>query len=217
MLIDVLENLEPLAPIESFRIHGVIPYAKEGEMTLGKMKKRKRIADLSFLFDSESFSQISLAWNSQGLCVYVEVDQPLTQVEYPHFSEGDAFELFIDTRNLKESRFFHSFCHRFVFLPKEVRGIKAQELSIFRKGEGHPLCDPKELSIQVQTHKESYEMILYIGSSALYGFDPDTFSQIGLSYRMHRKGGVAQSFCSRTEHFPLEQQPRFWANFSLEK
>ena len=215
MLIDLLESLDPLFPLDSFRVCGSVPYAKKEDMTWSKMRKQAPLSDLSAILAEEDFSHVALAWNPDSLCVYLRVDQPCTQVEYPQFAQGDAFEVFIDTRDLKESRFFHPFCHRFLFLPKEVQGVQAREISLFRKEEGHPLCDPQKLAVAVERHKDSYEMLLHIEGEALHGFERGDRMKIGFSYRLHRAGNRSEAFCLSSSHFSIEQQPRFWASFSL--
>ncbi len=210
MNLEVLEGLEALLPLDFFAVKGELPYAKDLP-TSRWMRKHP----LPVLLGQESFGSIALCWSGEGLVVDLVVHQPFQESSYPRYQEGDSFELFVDTRDLKTTQSITSFCHHFLFLPQSVQGITSQEVTRFRSEDRHPICSSEELSSETSFHNDSYEMRLKIPTSCLFGFDPTAFPKLGLSYRLNRPKRPAQLFSSSREHFLLEQHPRLWASFNL--
>ena len=202
--------------MDFFALIGRLPHVKE-RPSFRWMQKNALLPDTAEGLIQESFAQIALGWNESGLFVDLAVDKPFEESLYPSFREGDSFELFIDTRDLKTTRFMTSFCHHFVFLPQAVQGVRAQEVTHFRTEDRHSLCSGDDLQVETVFHKDSYEMRLMIPASVLHGFDPSSFQRLGLSYRLNRFKGPPQLFSVSGEHFLLEQHPRFWASFMLTK
>ena len=216
MTIEILEGLDPLIPLDFFALKGQLPHVKENASSRW-MQKNALLPELSEELIQENFAQIAMGWNETCLLIDLVVDKPFEEASYPNFREGDSFELFIDTRDLKTTRFMTSFCHHFVFLPQAVQGVRAQEITHFRTEDKHPLCSGDDLQVEASFHKNSYEMRLMIPSFALQGFDPSSFDRLGLSYRLNRFKGPPQLFSASAEHFLLEQQPKIWASFLLTK
>ncbi len=173
------------------------------------------LPDLTEWLAEEKFADVSLAWSESGIFVGVFVEKPFDEAFYPRYEEGDAVELFFDTRDLKTAGFATKFCHQFVFLPQAVQGIVAQEVTHFRTEDTHPLCDPSELQVEAEVGKKSYALRIFIPSSCLYGYDPASFDRIGFTYRIHRHKGAAQHFALSSQHFSLEQHPRLWASLKF--
>ncbi len=116
----VLEELEPLLPIQFFDISWEVPHALKFP---GKLLRRSfKLPDTSELLNEERFAELFMAWNEEGLLIDVHVDQPLCGASYPDYKNGDAIELFIDTRDV-ESGVATRFCHHFLILPEAVEGI----------------------------------------------------------------------------------------------
>ncbi len=203
---EALEDMPALAPLEFFSLEGEIPYSKPS-----------LLPDTSAWLGEERFADVSMAWKENGLYLGVVVEKPFEEALYPRFFEGDAFELFLDTRDLKTAGFATRFCHQFVFLPQAVQGIQAQEITHFRADESHPYCDADMLQVSAEFEKNSYELQIHIPSQCLHGYDPASFDRIGLTYRIHRFKGKAQHFSLSSQHFSIEQHPRLWASFKLEK
>jgi hypothetical protein len=212
--VEVLEKLPPLLPLEFFSIEGQLYFSKILPSAKA-MRKSHLLPRTSEWLGEERFADVAVAWNATGLFACVFVDQLFEQSLYPRFSEGDAFELFLDTRDLKTAGFATRFCHHFVFLPEAVQGIQAQELTHFRTEDTHPLCDASELQISTGFSKKGYEMQIFIPAHCLHGYDPSSFERIGLTYRVHRGQGTAQHFSLSSQHFTLEQHPRLWETFKF--
>lgn len=216
MTIEILEGLEPLIPLDFFAVKGRIPHVKEG-VSFRWMQKRALLPDTAEGLIQENFAQIALGWDQTGLFIDLAVDKPFEEALYPSYREGDSFELFVDTRDLKTTKFLTSFCHHFVFLPQAVQGVRAQEITYFRTEDKHKICSGDDLQVETTFHKNSYEMRLVVPASVLHGFDPLSFERLGLSYRLNRFKGPPQLLSSSVEHFLLEQHPAFWASFILTK
>jgi hypothetical protein len=213
---DSLEQCPPLAPLEFFSLEGEWNYSKTAPSSK-LMRQKFLLPDTSEWLGEEHFADVAVAWNEGGLFIDVFVEKPFEEAIYPRFSEGDAVELFFDTRDLKTAGFPTRFCHQFVFLPQAVQGIQAQEVTHFRTEDTHPLCDASELQLSSEIGKKNYEMQIFIPAACLHGFDPKSFDRIGFNYRIHRYKGVPQHFALSSQHFSIEQHPRLWASFKFTK
>ena len=178
MLLDTLEAMPPLAPLDFFALSISGRYSK----SLGGSKPLKSaffLPDTSPLLGETAFADVAFCWNEEGIVVEATVHQPFEEASYPRFREGDALEVFIDTRDLKNAGFITRFCHHFVVLPQEVQGIRALEVTRFRTEDSHPLCDPTELHVQSVFDKKSYWLQFHIPASCLHGYDPGHFDRLG--------------------------------------
>lgn len=211
---EILEQLPALAPLEFFSIDGQLQYSKTAPSSR-IMRSRFTLPDTSAWLGEERFADIAIAWNESGLFIDVHVDKAFEEAAYPRFEEGDAVELFFDTRDLKTAGFATRFCHQFLFLPQAVQGIQAQELTHFRTEDTHPLCDAADLHVETTFGKKDYEMQIMIPAHCLCGYDPASFDRIGFTYRIHRFKGRPQHFALTSHHFSIEQHPRLWASFKL--
>jgi hypothetical protein len=213
---EVLEELPDLTPLEFFTLEGQLLYSKVPPSA--KLMRRKfLLPDLSEWQAEERFAAVAMAWSEAGIFVDVFVEKPFEEALYPRFSEGEAVELFFDTRDLKGAGFATRFCHQFIFLPQPVQGISAQEISHFRTEDTHPLCDSADLQVTAEIGKKDYELRIFIPANCLHGFDPSSFEKIGFTYRIHRFKGAPQHFALSSQHFSLEQHPRLWASFKFTK
>lgn len=178
------------------------------------------LPDTSGLCDEYSFAKVYMAWGYQGITVQVNVHQAFHQSNFPNITRGDSVELFFDTRDVKTSGFNTRFCHRFFFLPKDVDGHQAGELTHFRTEDVHELCDPKNLKIEA-SFKDSffkgaqYSMKIFIPAQCLHGYDPEQFDRFGFNYRINRVGGGPQHFSATTGDFKIEEQPSLWSSVKL--
>jgi hypothetical protein len=216
MNVEVLEELPPLAPLDFFALEAELPYA-ESSVAFHRKRGRFLLPDLTEWQGEEHFADVSLAWNEAGLFADLLVHKPFEEASYPRFADGDAVELFFDTRDLKTAGFATRFCHQFVFLPSAVQGILAQEISHFRTEDTHPHCDAAELQVTAEMGKKSYALRIFIPAHCLHGFEPASFGRIGFTYRIHRFNGAPQHFGLNPEYFSLEQHPRLWMSFTLIK
>lgn len=206
------EGFVPLSPISFFKLQWDCPYLKEGQ----SLKQDKyKLSDTSALCHEESFASLYMGWNEKGLHFLCHSQVPFKDAFYPDITRGDSVELFIDTRDMKQSSSNTKFCHHFFFLPQSIDGHKAEEITHFRTDDAHDLCDPKELHLSSEIQTSGYLLKILIPSSCLFGYDPKQFQRLGFTYRINRYGYPSQHFAAITAEFPIEQQPSLWGSVGL--
>lgn len=167
------------------------------------------------LCDEEEFAKVGMGWHEEGLGLLIQLDEPFTKSVYPDIAKGDSVEIMIDTRDIKTAGFNTRFCHHFYFLPKEIEGHQAGEITRFRTEDRHPLCDFKLLKCDTKLSSHGYVMKVFIPSECLHGYDPKQFDRIGFTYRINRAGGPSQHFAVSSNEFVIDQQPSLWASLHL--
>jgi hypothetical protein len=202
------DDLSPLLPLDCFAFSLTLPRVE-------KASDAPPLPQLGFLSAERSFAEVGAGYNSKGLYFWVHVKKPFEEAHFPRYEQGDAFELFIDTRDLKSAGFVTKFCHHFVFLPQEIDGVRAQEITHFRTEDRHELCDPKALRVQTEFKRKSYALEIFIPSQCLHGYDQATFKRIGLTYVVHRFGGEPQHFALSSKYMALPEHPGLWASVQL--
>ncbi len=203
----LLEGMDPLFPSDFF-LH-------MEEIYSSKEKKHSLLSSVSVLLGEEEFARVSLGWDKECLSGCIEVDKVFESSCFPRYAEGDAIEIFLDTRDNKKGASLSKFCHHFLFLPEEVNGVKAQEITRFCLEESHPLCDPTLLLQEVLLKKKGYVLFFTLPKEVLYGYDPEQFSRIGFAYCIHRSKGKAQHYPFSSKYFDLLQHPNLWASLTL--
>ncbi len=201
-------TLPPIAPIHFFRLHVDLSYGK-------KIGRKNQLLDTSSFLGEENFADVSMAWNEGGILVEVEVHKTFEGSVYPKFEDGDAIELFLDTRDLKEAGFTTRFCHQFLILPQEVQGVRALELTRFRSEDTHPLCDPEDIRVETTQKSREFTVHIELPSKILHGYDPTSFDRLGFTYCIHRPRGQAQHFAVSSNFVTIAQQPSLWATCKL--
>lgn len=211
------EEFVPLTPINFFQISADCHYLKPAAFpALTKQQAKKYLLpDTSHLCSEESFAEVSLGWNEEGIEAFVKVNHPFKRAYYPEIDRGDSFELFIDTRDVKTSGFNTRFCHHFFFLAEGVEGHFCGEMTRFRTEDAHPLCDSNELKVKALMQSSGYTLNIFIPRHCLNGYDPDQFRRLGFAYRINQAEGFSQHFTVVTEDFPIEQQPSLWGSLKL--
>ncbi|MBM3191457.1 MAG: hypothetical protein FJZ63_02220 [Chlamydiae bacterium] len=180
-------------------------------------RKPYLLPDTSMLMEEEATALVAISCGLQGIYLALLVEKPFEEAVFPEVYEGDAWEVFIDTRDRKTAGVLHKFCHHFVFLPKEVEGVQACEMTRLRAEDAHPLCDPKFLQVEAMFKKKAYELRVFIDKEALHGYDPGQFQRLGFTYRLHRKGDSPQHFNLGSQEYGIEKHPSLWASLKLTK
>lgn len=205
---EILEQLPPLAPLQFFSVEADVKYGRE-------IKKAHLLPEFTELLGEVRFADASLAWNEEGILIDVQVKKPFEEVFYPEYEKGDALEFFFDTRDLKSAGIPTRFSHHFLILPKEVQGIRAQEISKFKAEDSHPLCDPDDIYVETKFTARGYQISAAFPSSILHGYDPSSFDRLGFNYRISRPKDEAQHFSASSLFYKIEQQPSLWASLIL--
>ncbi len=204
-------EISPLAPIHFFCLHVEVPYGKKVP------PKKSLLPDTTELLGEDCFADMGMTWHEEGLFIRMHAHKKFEEVSYPKFSEGDALELFFDTRNLKEAGFPTRFCHHFLILPQEVQGVRALELSRFRGEESHPLCDPEKIEVLFRESSKEYFLDLHFPAEILHGYDPQVCDRLGFTYTVHRFKGNPQNFAVSSDYVSIAQNPSLWASCELKK
>jgi len=201
-------DVPPLSPMHFFRMNA--------EIRQGKKASKKYLPDTSNLLGEEQFAEVGVSWERAGLYVHLHASKKFEEASYPKYTEGDAFELYIDTRDMKDSGFPTRFCHHFLILPQEVQGIRALELTRFRTEDSHPLCDPHKIEISFSAGSRDYFLDIFLPADILHGYDPDSFDRLGLTYTVHRPKHGSQNFSVSSHYVTIAQNPSLWASCRLE-
>ncbi len=207
---EVLDKIEPLCPLDFFALALSLEYAKA-------FRRLSTLPDMTPFLGEEAFADVAMGWNEDGLLVEISVNKPFEECFFPQFNQGDAVELFFDTRDLKSAGFLTRFCHHFMILPQKVGEIQAQELTRFRTEDTHPHCDPDEIKIKAEFGSRKYKLEITIPSNCLHGYDPSSFDRLGLAYRIHRFKGAPQHFSVSSKYYAIEQEAALWSSARLKK
>ena len=191
----------------------------------GKWNSQKELPQFCKLLQNEPdpFAAVSMAWaqagdekgGGGGLRFFVDVKQPNPQVAFPDIHKGDSIEFFIDTKNLKQARTTHRFCHHFYFLPERIEGIMARESTRFRTEDSHPHCASDDLEVKIVRKKKSYTAEIFIPEKCLVGFQPEKGSSIGFTYRINRTNEKAQHFVLSSSYCQIDQYPYLWSTVTF--
>lgn len=213
-----MEDFAPITPVNFFQIQCNCHYIEPGFPKLTGNRVRKHLLpNISQLCHEYSFAEIAMGWNSEGIEVLVSVTQPFLRASFPNLTQGDGVELFIDTRDVKTAGFNTRFCHHFYFLPEDVDGYIAGEITRFRTEDAHDLCNSSELKVMPDLKKSNYSLQIFIPAHCLFGYDPDQFDRLGFAYRINRTQGPSQHFCVVSEDYQIEQQSSLWSSLKLVK
>lgn len=193
-----LKDLKPLTPAPFFKVRG--------KVTQFGTQKAHPLPDMSGLMGEGHLVNVTLSWSPVFLHIHVASKLSL--------EEGDFIDLFIDTRDLKNSNVITRFCHHFIITPEEEEGV---EVTRFRGEDKHDLADPKLIKVQTHVKRRSYEFEVALPKEVLYGYDPREFKRLGFSYRFQRKNGEKQHFNLSSDFFNLEKHPSLWASLDLLK
>lgn len=201
----------------SFDCHH-LPEAKQAPFALSlKNYAKYLLPDVSALTGQTSFAEVAMGWSQEGLEILAIIHQPYLKALYPQYDKADSMEICLDTRDVKTSGYNTRFCHHFVFLPEAVEGLQAGELTKFRTEDMHPLCASAELAVQSSLKPDLYILQCHIPSNCLFGYDPEQFDRLGMTYRINRAQGLPQEFSVLAEDYKFQEQPSLWASVRLIK
>lgn len=203
------DQIAPIAPVHFFALQ--MPVLRRDVRVEDSLDEKCLLPSLEDLCTEENFAHIYLAWSKEGIHCEAAFQSAFTSSYYPRIDQGDSIELMIDSRDVK-APFNTRFCHHFVFLPKEVDGHQAVELTKFRTEDRHDLCDPAELFVK---RLNSKRIKIFIPSRCLVGYDPEQFRRLGFTYKINRFNGAPQHFAAVSDDFQIEQQPALWSSLRL--
>ncbi len=204
-------------PLEAM-IHPIIPlsYATSRKEFVAK-KDKDFLLDIPQVTSSTSFS---MAWNEDGLFFGIHLPHtgPYTP-EWPKYKNGDAVEVFIDTRNMRGFRLLHRFCHHFVLFPEALEGVSSKEITQFRTEQTRSLALDNSVKLELIQSKRNTQLVAYFPSDVLFGWNVDEIQAIGFAFSCHSSERTALpfSFPLNAKRVSLEQFPYRWATLQLMK
>lgn len=195
-----LKELRPLSPSSFFEVQAQVP-----KISKKKGFKEGTLPDTTGLMGEGKLISFALLWSPHALHFQISSYLPM--------EEGDLINLFIDTRDLKNSNVITRFCHHFILYLDEETGI---EVTRFRGEDRHELADPLLINIKTEVKRSSYQAEGAFPKEILYGYDPEECPKIGFSYCFKKKNGERQHFNLSSNFFNLEKYPALWASLDLQ-
>ncbi|MBT4098354.1 MAG: hypothetical protein HOM68_21470 [Gemmatimonadetes bacterium] len=177
------------------------------------------VPDLVGLTATEPYGAVSMTWGDEGLWLAVEVKTKTTfKVDPKNFWQADCFEVWIDTRDVKDTHRANRYCHHFFFLPggsgRDGKGPIGRQTTIDRAREQSPPCPEDTIKVGLRRLKRSYSMEIFLPAEGLNGYRPREFDRIGFNYVLHDVDHGAQSWSiGRTP--PFDADPSRWGTALL--
>ena len=206
------ENFFSLSPVNFFEISLKVPKISSDTWKEEITHKKTRLPDTSWLLGERQPPDIHLGWSEEGLYLFAHIAGRFDQPVFPHLTEGDSFEVFIDTRDRKQGSFNTKFCHHFYFLPQAVDGHMKGEITRFRTEDAHPLANPEEIELEVHASPLEGKLKIFLPASLLTGWNPAEFDRLGFSWRLNHRFSAPQHFSAKTDEYTHEQEPSLWTS-----
>ena len=212
-------DLRKLPPIDVMSmVEPVVDVAYGKEVTLEKaMRPPYLVPDVSHLLVEEPAYKLGMAWAYEGLKIFFRIESKFSGCFFPEVEKGDGVEVFIDTRSIATTSGIHKYCHHFVFLPKEVDGIVAAEVTRFKGDDKHDPASAENFSVESQIKGGKIDMQIIIPEASLFGYNPEESPKIGFACRVHRSNKDAGHFPLSEVDFKLSLSPALWARMRLVK
>lgn len=210
-------DLRKLPPVDLMSLFEVsLPIAKGKPSSFARaLKSPYLIPSVADFLGEDSFFQLGLSWTEEAFYLYFKIDVPFQGAYFPEFERGDAIEVFIDTRGIVSATSIHKYCHHFVFLPKEVDGIQAVEVTRFKNQDRHPPASHENFVIDTKIKKHEIEMEIMIPEISLFGYTPTQVPKLGFACRVHRSKEESGHFPLSGKDFKIETSPAIWARLDL--
>ncbi len=203
--VDVMSMVEPLFDV----VKG------EGVSFEKGIKAPYLIPSVATLLAEDPFYALGICWSLEGIKLFLRVDSKFGGSFFPDVEKGDGIEVFIDTRSNATSSVIHKYCHHFVFLPKEVDGVQAAEITRFKSDDRHDPAPFESFTVRSVLKGKCIDMEITIPEISLFGYNPDQVRKIGFACRVHRSSGSPGHFPLSEVDFKLKICPALWARMQL--
>lgn len=165
------------------------------------------------------YANVWAAWSPEGLWFAVRVPRTKAPRVLPkRLSEGDSFELYIDTRDIRSAHRAGRYCHKFVLAPVggpgNARSPLFQHQEIQRALTSPPLVERSHVEIASRTSDAGYSLELYIPASALNGYDVEITRRMGLAYVLRDTERHIQAWPHSSE-LPIWSDTSLWSTIEL--
>jgi hypothetical protein len=179
-----------------------------------------QIPDLMGVEGLKSHAHLYMAWNDEGLYFGLQVNRKSRyKIDPKNYAEGDCLELFLDTRDVKDTHRANRYCHHFYFLPggsgKDGKAPIGRQTSIERAREQAPPCPEESIQVAMRRLKKSYQMEIKLPAQGLNGFQPREFNRLGFTYLLHDTELGLQTWSAGRDQ-PVTQDPATWGTIEFQ-
>jgi hypothetical protein len=208
------------------RLSHPCPYVKDAPRDTDKadhlidLPESARLRNFAQLDGLKNFADVRLGWNELGLAVQVEVrrkEQPPVG-DSDRARSSDGLSLWIDTRDARASHRASRYCHHFLFLAAGSSADKDKpfitQVKINRAQQDAPQANLAEVPFRAQRLTGGYRLEAFLPAAALYGFDPQEHSRLGIYYIV-RDQELGDQFLSVNWDFPFSDDPSLWEVLEL--
>ena len=172
---------------------------------------------LGELDGSQSFADVYVAWNEDGLYVAARIDKEGPIVGNRRRPQsGDGMQLWVDTQPDYSGHRATRYCYHFVILPGAPGCDKplAWQQHIRRARQRPSLADPEAINVSVDQGDEEYLLRVGLGTDVLSGFEPQVGVELGFHYLIHDTAAGRQLW-SCPPQVPYDRDPDFWGRLRL--
>jgi hypothetical protein len=216
---------EPKVPHRSFFDFAfVCPHRAQPPTIDGNLRDwspEEVLPDLMGVEDRDPFARLLASWDDSGLYFGFEISRKKTyKIKPKEPVKGDCLELWIDTRDLKDSHRANRYCHRFYLLPggrgSDGKQPIARHTHIVGAREQSPPCPEDQIEVGLRRLKRTCQMEIKIPAAGLNGFQPREFRRIGFNYILHDAEKGQQSWtCDGDEE--RSNDPSTWGTLELHR
>jgi hypothetical protein len=191
-----------------------------GNSRLLDLPESCRVPDLAPLEGKNSWAEVRVAWNPNGLAIAVEATGKPGPIRFEERLGGaDGFQVWIDTRDTRDVARATRFCHRFSARlvpagPRGALGLEVEQRTIARAVADPPICRPDLLASRAERRRDGWLAELFLPAEALQGFDPETNRKLGFAYQVTDPDREDQ-FLGIGRDFPVGENPSLWATLEL--
>ena len=158
--------------------------------------------------------QCRLGWHEEGIGLQLELGGEISS------QSKVQFDLFIDTRDRKETAVLSRFCHHFryiwQFASRGWEEVIGQEQTRLVGSEQRQLATAEQLKGAARARGARKTFRCWLPSVALYGYDPDLFNFTGLFWGL-KIGASTRFFSLSRQEVGAESQPALWTSLRLER
>ncbi|PCI77774.1 hypothetical protein COB21_02570 [Candidatus Aerophobetes bacterium] len=202
-----------IAPLDCFAFDFVKKRSKAAAPL--KAEKAQVLPSMDVFEKEKDFAKLWWSVSSDGIRVLIDVDKPLEKVFFPHQERGDSVELFIDTRDNKNSKVVTQYCHHFVILPEEKEEKSVFEVTRFHVYHTREFVDTSLSELKKEIKKKRYKLSLFLPKQMLFGFDLENYTRIGFTYRINGFNKEPQHFVLSGEKYNIAAHPHLWGSFLI--
>lgn len=169
--------------------------------------------------------EVSMAWSDRGFFVHAIIPTQGFTLEFlnaksshPH-ATNLYLSLYLDTRWSPDVRRGTQYCHRFSCVcerPTTTESVRGHgELVALQRARAVPAdVHPKDIAVGALLRSFGYEMKIFLPKSAMTGFDPTEFQEVGVFYNFSDVK-IGSQCMARTHQSPYFEDPSVWCRGQL--